>query len=412
VKSVPRDIGGSSEGEGSSVPVVNAHVHLPPNFSAFETVAEAVARAAAEGAVALGSSNYHDFHVYREFRAAAEKAGIVPLFGLEIITVIEELRAEGILVNDPGNPGRTYLCGKGIVGFDSPNATAAGLMAAMRGASEERIRQMIAGLEAASTAAGLTTHLTDGAIAQDVAKRAAVPVEWVSLQERHVARAFQEAFFRGMPVAARPAFFERLYGAPPKADAADAAAAQDEIRSRLMKAGKSAFVPEATVSFEDAYRLILELGGIPCYPTLADGATPICGFEDPPEALVDRLLKRRVYFAELIPGRNKPQVVDRYVAAYHRAGIVVTGGTEHNTMRMIPVRPSCVGGEPLSAASERAMWEGVCIIAAHQHLAAQGLPGYVDGAGNLNDRFVDFEERTRWFVRLGESLIGTGSRAG
>ena len=46
-----------------------------------------------------------------------------------------------------------------------------------------------------------------------------------------------------------------------------------------MKAGKPAFVEETFVSFEEAHRLILELGGIPSYPTLADGASPICPFE-------------------------------------------------------------------------------------------------------------------------------------
>ena len=29
-----------------------------------------------------------------------------------------DLRDAGIKVNDPGNPGKTYLCGKGITRFD------------------------------------------------------------------------------------------------------------------------------------------------------------------------------------------------------------------------------------------------------------------------------------------------------
>ena len=44
----------------------------------------------------------------------------------------------------------------------------------------------------------------------------------------------------------------------------------------LMKAGKPAFVEERFLSFEDAHRLIRELGGIPSYPPLADSASPIC----------------------------------------------------------------------------------------------------------------------------------------
>ena len=38
-----------------------------------------------------------------------------------------DLRDAGVKVNDPGNPGKTYICGKGITRFDAmtPEATAA-----------------------------------------------------------------------------------------------------------------------------------------------------------------------------------------------------------------------------------------------------------------------------------------------
>lgn len=404
-----RDIDGSLDAGTEPRPTVNTHVHLPPNFSAFETVRDTVEAASAQGVAVIGSSNYHDFNVYREFAEAAGRAGILPLFGVEIIAMSDELEASGTLVNDPGNPGRTYLCGKGLAGFDSPNSIAAGLMARMRGASEQRMRQMAARMEERCAAAGLHTGLTDESIAADVAERAAVPAAWVSLQERHVARAFQEAIFLGLPAAARPGFFERLYDSPSTAGVDDAIAVQEEIRSKLMKAGKAAFVPEASVSFEDARRLILELGGIPCYPTLADGATPICAFEDPPEALAERLLERNVYVAELIPGRNSRNVVDRYVEAFRRAGIVVMAGTEHNTPRMIPLPPACLGGEPFSESAGQTFWEGTCIVVAHQHLVASGEPGYVDREGRLAGDFSDPAARRRWFAELGASLIGAAS---
>lgn len=402
---VARDIYGSLEAEAEPRPAVNTHVHLPPNFSAFETVAEAVESASAQGLAVIGSSNYHDFNVYREFGEAAGRAGILPLFGVEIISMIDELEAAGTLVNDPGNPGRTYLCGKGLAGFDSPNAVAAGLMAGMRGASEERMRQMTARMEERCAAAGLPTGLTDDSIAMEVAHRAAVPVAWVSLQERHVARAFQDSIFRSVPIARRPDFFERLYGSPSTAGIDDAVAVQEEIRSKLMKAGRAAFVPEASVSFEDARRLVLELGGVPCYPTLADGASPICAFEDPAEALAERLLERNVYIAELIPGRNSRSVVDRYVEAFRQAGIVVMAGTEHNTPRMIPLPPACMGGEAFSDAAELAFWEGTCIVVAHQHLVMSGERGFVDREGRLSGDFPDHDARRRWFAELGASLI-------
>ena len=392
-------------------PIVNTHVHLPPNFSAFGTAQEAAVLAAAQGLAAVGTANYYDFGVYRRFATAAAEAGVVPLFGLEIITLIDDLPDGGMLINDPTNLNRMYLCGKAIARFDPPTPSAARRMAVVRAASDDRMRRMTALVAACFAHAGLDGGLTDGQIAASVAERCAVPVEWVSLQERHVAQAFQELLFRDVAPSDRADRLGGLFGAPTSADPTDAVAVQEAIRSNLMKAGRPAFVPDAAVSFDDAYRLILELGGIPCYPILADGASPICPFEDPPEALAERLWSRGIYCAELIPVRNRREVVDRYVAVLRGAGIVVVAGTEHNTKRMIPLEPQALGGEPLSDSSREAFWEGACILAAHQVLCVSGKPGYVDGDGRLTAGFADGEARIRSFRQIGADLITNRSAA-
>jgi hypothetical protein len=401
----------SRRGQVSPRPIANTHVHLPPNFSAFATVTEAVERAASEGVLIMGASNYHHFGVYPAFAAAAEREGISALFGLEVVALQEDLQRNGTLANDPDNPGRTYLCGKGIARFERPSPVASALLADMRAASDQRIGEMSNRLAAVFAAAGLATDCTVGVIAAEEGAKAGVPAAWVALQERHVARAFQEALFRELPPDDRTGFLSRLFGAPPTAPPTGAVAVQEEIRTRLMKAGRPAFVPDAEVSFGDAWRLVVELGGIPCYPTLADGASPICSFEDPPAALADRLLSRGVYCAELIPGRNRGRVVDRYVAAFRRAGVLVMAGTEHNTQRMIPLEPACLGGEPLSELAREAFWEGACVAVAHQHLVASGQPGYVDGDGRLNEAFADDSARIDAFRELGAELIGARSGA-
>ena len=43
-----------------------------------------------------------------------------------------DLRDAGVKVNDPGNPGKTYLCGKGITRFDAMSPEAARLIEAIR----------------------------------------------------------------------------------------------------------------------------------------------------------------------------------------------------------------------------------------------------------------------------------------
>ena len=55
-------------------PLVNAHIHLPPNFSAFETTRQALALAEAQDVRVLGASNYYDYAVYADFAAGATAA--------------------------------------------------------------------------------------------------------------------------------------------------------------------------------------------------------------------------------------------------------------------------------------------------------------------------------------------------
>ncbi len=122
---------------------VNAHIHLPPNFSAFDSVDQAVTLAAEQQIGVLGVSNYYDFDVYGEFVELARGRGIFPLFGLEIISMQADLRDAGVKVNDPGNPGKTYLCGKGITRFDAMSPEATRLLGVIRKNDSARMAAMI-----------------------------------------------------------------------------------------------------------------------------------------------------------------------------------------------------------------------------------------------------------------------------
>ena len=385
-------------------PVVNTHVHFPPNFSAFTTVTDAIEQAVAQGVRAIGISNFYDQQVYSRFAEQAEAAGIVPLYGLEFITLDPELAQAGVLVNDPANPGRVYFCGKGISPFRDKTAGAAATAAAIRSDNDRRAAAMVAQLADHFAAHGLDTGLTAESVAADVAARSDVPVEWVSLQERHIARAFQEALAT-LPAEQRAQVLESAYGAPSGVDIDDPVALQGELRSRLLKVGTAGFVPEVPLSFADAYSYVLDSGGIPTFPILADGARELSPFEYPASDLAQKLLERKVYAAELIPLRNAAAIVEEYVAALTAAGIIVMGGTEHNTADRIPYDPSCADG-PLPDAARIAFWEATCVVAAHQHLVAAGEPGYVDADGNLTGD--DPATRKAELVALGAELIRGG----
>ena len=386
-------------------PAVNAHIHLPPNFSAFERAEQAVDLAARQGVKVLGASNYYDYSIYTSFAALALASGIYPLFGLEILCLLEDLKRDGILVNDPANPGRMYLCGKGITRFGVLTAEAARLLGIMRRNDESRIRKMVGLLSEVFEQRGLAIGLDPETVLERVVRRHGVARETVTLQERHVARVFQQELFRLVPEADRPTALARILAVPSQDLPQDEVRVQNAIRSHLIKMGKPAFVEESSLSFQEARRLVLELGGIPCYPTLADGASPVCAYEDPPEKLIKTLLAQQIFCAEFIPPRNEPQVLERYVRAMRSAGLVVTAGTEHNTLDRVAMSPTCIRGLPLPARVREVFLEGAYVIVAHQYLQLHGRRGYVGDQGELNPAFPSTEERIARFRNLGAAVV-------
>jgi len=401
----------AKEGGGEAIcPRVNSHIHLPPNFSAFETVAQAVALASEQKVGVVGVSNYYDFDVYGEFVSLAKRHGIFPLFGLEIIALIDELVKAGVKINDPGNPGKMYICGKGITKFGEMSEQAKSIMTTIRTNDSQRMAKMIGLLAEIFKSAGVDTGLDEDAVKEMIVRRHKCSKNIVYIQERHVAQAFQEAFFRLVPMEPRAEQLGEHFGGECKCDAQNAVKVQNEIRSNLMKAGKRGFVQEMFVDFDQAYRLILELGGVPCYPTLADGVLPMCGFEEPVEKLIENVKSRNIYCLEFIPGRNTPEVLSRYVKAIREAGLVVLGGTEHNSLDLIPIEPACVKGAAVPEEIKEIFREGACVMAAHQFLTLHGEVGFVDASGEPNGKYTTAEERISAFKALGAAVIGMYGR--
>lgn len=383
----------------------NTHIHLPPNFSAFQSVSQAVKLASEQGLRVLGAGNYYDFTVYEEFRSRCQEAGIFPFFSTETIAFEPELAAQKIRINDPGNPGKIYLCGKGITRFSPFSAEAAEQMAAIRRNDGARMKAIIDKMSTLFNGAGYPVRLNELAIVDRVVKRHGIAPQTVTLQERHIAQAFQEVFFEAVPVEKRGDALGAIYGCPPKAAADDAVGTQNDIRSFLMKTGKACFEPESFGRLRQVQTFITRLGGIPCYPVLADGAASICEYETRVEGLIERLRKNGFTMAEFIPIRNRPDALTAYAAALRKAGIVLTAGTEHNTLDLIPLTPACADGSPVPTELNRWFWEGVCVIAAHQYLCAHGKTGFVDADGRPNPDRPGAEERIEAFARLGQVVL-------
>lgn len=324
----------------------NCHIHLPPNFSAFTTVEQAVEEAASQGLALLGASNYYDFRVYKRLAQLAEDRGVFALFGLEVVTMQFDLQARGIKVNDPGNPGKTYLCAKACRLLDDPPPKAQALLDEIRTGDEQRMRTMAELLN--ENLEGV--DLDYDTIVAAVALQADVAPSTVVLQERHLA----EAAYRDLARAG----VAHEFGDDPLAGPL-------ALRGALMKAGKPAYVEEPFVTFEQGVELARETGGVPCYPVLADGVDPVTGFEADPAALAEALLEHGIAAAEFIPNRNLTSVLEQYVPALREAGILVSAGTEHNTRGLIPLVPECKDG-PVPDSCQAIFWEGACVLAAHQ----------------------------------------------
>jgi hypothetical protein len=92
----------------------NCHIHTSESFSVFRSPAEAVWQAARENLAVLGINDHYTIAGHEEFRRACELAGIAAAFSLEAVAMDREAQAQGLLLNDPDNPGRVYLCGKGV----------------------------------------------------------------------------------------------------------------------------------------------------------------------------------------------------------------------------------------------------------------------------------------------------------
>ena len=279
------------------------------------------------------------------------------------------------------------------------------LLNIIRRNDSKRMVEVVRKLAEVFETGGIKTELDENAVIDMVVRRHGCAREMVYLQERHAAQAFQEALFRLIPPAQRIEKLNRVLGACTKAGPEDAVRIQNDIRSHLMKAGKPAFVAETFVNFKQAYRLILEMGGIPCYPTLADGTRPICAFEEPVEKLIEQIKGRGIHMVEFIPLRNTPQVLAKYAKAMRQAGLVVLGGTEHNTLDLSPLDPACIDGQSVPDEIKDLFWEGACVVGAHQVLSLRGECGFVDGEGKPNPAYRGSDERIEAFARIGKSLI-------
>jgi len=359
---------------------VNAHLHTPYSFSAFENLTDALDQAVCENVKVVGINDFYSTAGFKEWHDGALERHIFPLFNIEMISLQEDDRSAGIRVNDPNNPGRTYISGKGLrypAFIPEPYATQ---LANVKIKSNNQVKLMCHKLND-------LLEVKHAAIRLDF-DRILIGLTKGAVRERHLAKALRlEAYCHtdGDPVALN-SFFELLFdGKALKAETNNHAAVENEIRSHLLKAGGAAFIPEdpeTFLPFDTVCEIILAAGGIPTYPFLADDVNgEFTDFERDLEKAADLLKRRGVFSVEFITPRNSVETLEHYAGYLHDNGFVVTLGSELNTPAPEPVELFARGKTPLTERLKQINYEGACVIAAHQERIRTGKPGYVDITG-------------------------------
>jgi hypothetical protein len=365
----------------------NCHIHTNESFSVFRSPAEAVWQAARDGVAVLGINDHYTLAGHEEFRQACKIASIAAVFSMEAVAMDREAEAAHLLLNDPDNPGRVYLCGKGITRALPDSSVAAQNLARMRAALQRRTSEM-----AAKVAQLFRDRLdAEGPAWDDVLRL----TPRGNATERHVAwaallRLRELAAERGVPLSR---LVERCCASAPPEDTGDASL-QVFLRSKLLKAGAPAYVAEtqdAFVSSEELRQMFLALGSIPTYPVLGNPVTP--GEKDV-DALLDRLESMGFHAVEVIPHRNTRARLTEIVSAARRRWCPVFNGTEHNTPEARPLL------DPFALDPEFEPWfrQSAALLLGHQLRASRGEPGFVGDDGRPT--IADARERFEYFSSL------------
>jgi len=379
------------------VPEINAHLHTPYSFSAFDSVEQIFKMATAEGMSVLGINDFFVTDGYESFYTQSLQHRIFPLFNIEFIGLLVSEQKNNRRVNDPNNPGRTYFCGKGLDYPFEIELQYECLLNSIRQESQVQVKEMIDKTNSILHDLDPKLSLTYSEIKKLYAKEL--------VRERHIARAVRAVIFkRYLSEHERAGFYKQLFGGKEvKSDINNDAALENEIRANLLKAGGRAFVPEDPDAFlpvPEIIEIILNAGGIPCYPVLLDDANgKYTEYESDMQLLRKELEAMNVFCIELIPGRNDLNILKKFVQYFHDKKFVVTFGTEHNTPELIPLLVKARGNQVLDADLKKISWEGASVIAAHQYFHANGEEGYIRSDGQANQDKLDD------FIELGKAVI-------
>ncbi len=379
------------------IPQVNAHLHTPHSFSFFDSIPDIFRQALKENVRVLGINDFYLADGFREFYEEGLKAGIFPMFNIEIVGLMLKEQYNRFRINDPVNPGRTYLSGKGL---DYPFHLDETLACSLKNARLEiqlHVKEIFKKANRIIREQDPELNLKYSDIKRIFARK--------FVTERHISKAIRTLIFdKYENLSDRKKILMKLCGTTEcAADMSDYACVENEIRSRFLKSGGRAFVAEKLSAFlpvSEVLQIILNAGGIPCYSVLLDDEQGRCTeYEANKQILLNELLAYNVHCIEFLPSRNNPEILKDYARFFSNKDFLVLFGTAHSTPEEKPLRVNTRDGKYLDEELSGISYDGASVIAAHQYLRARGETGYVSSEG------IPQKKRINEFIALGKAVI-------
>lgn len=372
---------------------INLHVHTNESFSFFQNSTEAVWYAYVEDIEYFGINDHYTISGHGEFRSACRIASLKSIYSIEAIAVDDESLRQGGRYNDPDNPGRCYIVGKGVVRDLQPGSRGSRILRTMRRSLRDRNINIVNRLNGYVQSRGFDLGLLYEAV------EALTPRS--NTTERHVVQAFCERMAVLFPnMDERAEVYRKILGNGVAMDTlSDLAELQTLVRARLVKSGMPCYVEEERKAFttvENLVDLYLEYGAIPIYPLMGN---PITEEEEDLEALFRKMKRYRLNALEIIDYRTEISRAQEIIDAASSQGFPVFIGTEHNTKNPL----SLVG--PVAAHPDFYAYLRLSanFVIGHQRLMELCNFGFVYPDGT--PRFDDRREGFSFFEKIGEMDI-------
>ncbi|KKL14414.1 hypothetical protein LCGC14_2515920 [marine sediment metagenome] len=369
---------------------INLHVHTNESFSYFRSPAEAVWHAYNQGVEYYGINDHYTIDGHGEFRSACKIMRLKAAFSVEAVAMDADRHKRNRRFNDPDNPGRIYIIGKGVVRDLEEGSREHKTLQTMRDSIRERNSKITEKMDQFCEEKGCPINFRYSDV------RALTPRG--NTTERHVAQAFCEkinSLYKETNL--KLDIYKKLLNTEIDEDTLeDTAQLQTIVRAKLVKSGMPCYVEENSSAFTTIKNLVgihRKYGTIPSYGLMGG---PITEEEEDLEELVDTVTGFGMYAFDMFEFRTELNRAKDIIEIAAHNGIPVFIGTEHNTKTLLPLTGE-IGKAP---GSYEYLKKSADFLLGHQLLSELCGFGYLTEGGE--PRFGNRTEGFDFFSGIGQ----------